>query len=1167
MTKIEKVSRGGAYSFLLAATIALCAASAWAGWTVNDVQVKDTDWSQSSSWVDVANGNNITGILTNNYTGTITIGAAFAVGRGGSSSYGEYVQNCGTVNISSDFVIGHSDSSRGFALINGGAVNVGSGGNLRVGSYKTSTSNCLAIAEGASVTAGKNLWVGCPDQDSLTPTGVVLVDGGSLTVSGNMYMGRHFSNNTYQNKGKGVFQVNRGTATIKGNVYLSSNWKSGASYPQTSDIIVNAGSTMNVDGRIYFNERCSRQAITVNGGTLNAKGGLESHWTAANCYRSRNSSLTVNSGGVFATKGPLYFNTYISSGERITFDNGTLKVLASFSTHAYQSYESKDINRTIFTIGAGGMKIDTQGYTLTWNTAISSGSGKITKEGSGTLAFGWTCSATGGIDVKTGTLSVTGSNTYFNGPVTVKNGATIQNAIGNTTDKLGTSVTFEDGAKLAVPAADGVLSVIKAPAISIEGTTTVTFPDGFPGGRQTILTMTGSGSFTAEDAAKLTVPANAAGYVFYVSSDGKSIQIGPAAGRWTGAAGNLLIDDPGNWSDNAVPDGTSAFIAVDEATTLLCNGTFSPKSITFAADSKAITFNGEGSITGIEAITNLNASSTQTDHRFNIPVSGDTVDLNNRGVSCCLFWGGFTVANPVLSNSADIDNAHSLAGRWTITGASWSPGTYDTVRGDASITFEHELKNPGNFNIASGAVVTAATMKVTSSTYPAYSNSGRLVVNGICDISNTSADFSLAREESQNATVILGGLVFNTSRWAWLNAKTIVVGSEGIKFDNTNNNFLRFAGTPQLYARDGTLTLHAGKDDNQRYAINASNTLTINTTQFESSPEKPSIVYINGKIQYASGDNYSYSGGIAVKGIGKVVFDSVSTFSGGLTVGDTATVAINAGKQAGTGTITVNSGATLSLPQTGTVTLGGDLTLNAGAALAFKVSGESSRSVLARNSKTLTLPASGTVKVKLTADSLPKVGSSYTLTSGADLEKADESKFELADGVGGSLSVSGGELVYKAPAYFYIKISESDAGEFKINPAWFWAHGGLEFANTNTLAESVAQPAPNGYTYLQNYLLGYEPDDPASKLRIDGGRDGGASGKLFTLDCTFNVPNVEPESGEYVVKAKLLSSADGEDFSEVEGTEQNVSARGAEETVSFTFTPDFSGGGMFRFFA
>jgi hypothetical protein len=60
------------------------------------------------------------------------------------------------------------------------------------------------------------------------------------------------------------------------------------------------------------------------------------------------------------------------------------------------------------------------------------------------------------------------------------------------------------------------------------------------------------------------------------------------------------------------------------------------------------------------------------------------------------------------------------------------------------------------------------------------------------------------------------------------------------------------------------------------------------------------------------------------------------------------------------------------------------------------------------------------VKVQLAPDSDPSLGTAYTLTSGAGL--SDASKFELADGVKGALSVAGGELVYTAPTYFVIKV-------------------------------------------------------------------------------------------------------------------------------------------------
>ena len=701
----------------------------------------------------------------------------------------------------------------------------------------------------------------------------------------------------------------------------------------------------------------SKGTLTMNGGKATFSGGdLEIGRKGAGNVIMNGGTLTVNSGkwvymgresgssGNIALNGGTFTAAHIhkgGNGGTITFDGGTLKANASCGDNGGIIQNDTGIK---VVVAANGGTIDTGGYNVTYgkNTTTKSG---VANDGG--LKF------QGG-----GSVTVTGD---ANNPRLTYNG--------RTTVAVGTT--------------------LKVPTATIGGGFAATIPSGLAEDIYTVVEITGSAVFPDDVLANSELPSDPKAR-FFLSSDKKAICCAYVdltdKSVWTGAKDSNLLDGD-NWLGDVptAENGRLAVIGVVANTTLQCNGTFSPKSITFAADSKAITFNGTGSITGIEAITNLNASSTETNHRFNIPVSGNTVDLNNRGVSCCIFSGGFTVAKPVLSNSADIDNAHSLAGRWTITGASWSPSAHDTVRGSASITFEHELKNPGNFNIASGAVVTAATMKVTSSTHPAYSNSGRVVVNGICDVSNTSADFSLAREDSQNATVILGGLVFNTSKWPWLNAKTTVIGADGIKFDSSHDNLLRFSGSTQLYARDETLTLHAGKDDNQRYAINKGKTLTINTTQFESSPAKPSTVYVNGKIVYYSSNDYN--GGMAVKGIGKVVFNSVSTFSGGLTVGDTATVAINAGKQAGTGAMTVNSGATLEIPQSGTVTLGGSLTLNSGAKLKFNFTEKRTAPKLNVSNKTVT--ATGTYKVAVSAaEGVRPVGGDYVLTSGGKFGSA-----------------------------------------------------------------------------------------------------------------------------------------------------------------------------------
>ena len=54
---------------------------------------------------------------------------------------------------------------------------------------------------------------------------------------------------------------------------------------------------------------------------------------------------------------------------------------------------------------------------------------------------------------------------------------------------------------------------------------------------------------------------------------------------------------------------------------------------------------------------------------------------------------------------------------------------------------------------------------------------------------------------------------------------------------------------------------------------------------------------------------------------------------------DTATAAVNPGCKPGAGTVSVGEGATLEVAQSGTATLGGALTLAAGAALAFSFTG------------------------------------------------------------------------------------------------------------------------------------------------------------------------------------------------------------------------------------
>ena len=94
---------------------------------------------------------------------------------------------------------------------------------------------------------------------------------------------------------------------------------------------------------------------------------------------------------------------------------------------------------------------------------------------------------------------------------------------------------------------------------------------------------------------------------------------------------------------------------------------------------------------------------------------------------------------------------------------------------------------------------------------------------------------------------------------------------------------------------------------------------------------------------------------------------------------DTATAAVNPGCKPGAGTVSVGEGATLEVAQSGTATLGGALTLAAGAALAFSFTELEAPPVRA-----------GTVNVKVSApaEGFPRAAS-FALTSGMNFTGAD----------------------------------------------------------------------------------------------------------------------------------------------------------------------------------
>ena len=887
-----------------------------------------------------------------------------------------------------------SDSSTwGFELTSGSHVYFGSGssytkptansnGNLYVGMF-SATSNSLTVASGATVNVNNGVYVGCSSAATyVCATGVVHVVGGTLNVPGKLIMGTSTNNDGTGSKGHGVVVVeNGGVLNVTGDVVFGCKWKSGqTSYGQQSaEIHVNEGGTLNVGGKFGAGEY-GKKTVVVDGGLLKVSGNFEPEYAnGTDRYKARNYNVTVKNGGILAIKGFFAVNSYKDGKETVVFDGGTYRADGNANTQSSyinnSDYNTDGKNADIL-VGTGGMTIDSQSNTITWNTRIDESEGKVTKKGSGKLVLKWTTYNSGGMDVDEGTLSFGGTTTQIMyGDLTIKGGATLEKQTGNNPSYLAQSVVFKDGAKLSVPYSGGAIGAVVANAITVEGSLDVSFSAVPAEGAYPLLTITGEGTFDEGVLSRINKPEGDAyaGALFALSADEKSVMLILSSDPvWIGGkSGNL--GDPTKWSTGVVPGaGTNAIITAAVAATLTNSAAFKATSITFPAGCPKVTIEG-APLMDIEAINNLSSAN----HEFKVPVSGEAIVISNT-TTYCVFTGGLTMDSVTFGVAGN--TKASIYGSWHIKG-DWHPVTGNALYNGASVTVDGALLNPNEMSINSGCVVTAATLQATGTcSYFTYNNWGRLVVTGLCSVTTTVDPYFTRNDASDDATVEFGAYYANSpGKWTYANAKNIIVGDGGM--DAATD--IEFENARTLYSRTSGFALNSSGGQ----YLTHQDGLTIDTTQYET--ELPATITINGVVRHQSSIR---PGKFTVAGCGKVLFNSVSTFTGGLTRRDTATVAVNAGKKAGNGLVTVNAGATFEVAQSGTVALGGGLTLADGAILGFNFTERRTEPVLDATGKTVTLGENGTVVVKVSsADELRPKGGANVLTAGGTFTGANVS--------------------------------------------------------------------------------------------------------------------------------------------------------------------------------
>ena len=868
-------------------------------------------------------------------------------------------------------------------------------GYLCVG-LNTATSNELSVVSGATVAACSRLCIGSPKSGSNAAViGVVRVaDGGTLNAP-SFVSGDTTTADGNSNYGYGMLVVDDGgIVNVTGDTQLGCSYKSSKTYKQTSIIKVNSGGTLNL-AKLTVKEYGTK-AITIDGGLLKTSANFEGEYASSGLYKSRNFTLTVENGGVLETGGNFWMNSYKSAKQTVVFDGGTFR--AGKDGLATQDSGVGDGDYTDFTVGRGGLAIDTQGHTLTWQTKIDGGSGKVAKKGSGTLKLTGSAYNEGGFDVDDGVLSLGGTYTKIaNGALTVKSGATLEKQPGNTAEAIAQSLVFADGAKFNVAYSNGGIGSIAAGAIDVQGSLDMTFGATPDSGIYELMTITGEGTFDESVLARIKLPADPvfAAAKLSLSDDAKSVvfSIGSDPVWIGGTSGDLGVAS--NWSNGAVPQaGTNAIIIADAAATLTSSAAFGAKTITFSAGCPKITIEG-APLEGIEAINNLSSAN----HEFIAAVSADALTISNT-TTYCVFTGGLE-ANSVTFAETGLDKC-SIYGVWHIKG-DWTPVAGNSLYDGASVTVDGTLFNPNNLVIYEGCVVTAAALEATDNCgYLTYCNSGRLVVTGRCSVTSTVDCWLTRSGAGDSATVEFGSFyAYTPGKWMRFNGKDMIVGAGGIDC----NSRIHFMGVTLHPKSDGFTIAATGA--NGSYSGSSAG-VTINTTQY-GTENTPATVTIDAAYVWQSNSN---PGAMAVKGCGTVLFNSVSTFSNGLTVSSGATVAVNAGMRPGNGTVTVREGATLQVAQSGTVALNGGLTLDDGAALAFNFTDKKTAPVLDVSGKTVKFGENGTVSVKISAaEGGRPTGGKKTLTSGAKFAGAKVTLAADAPRWVNGVSIEDGEIV------------------------------------------------------------------------------------------------------------------------------------------------------------
>lgn len=620
---------------------------------------------------------------------------------------------------------------------NGSTGSTGSGGNTYNGTVNitNSGSSSIIMNQAADIFNG-DLTI------TISGTGHVYLarTSGTTQFNGNIVLSR-------SNTGTLIFGLSGGSSTLADTKTITCNttgWIEFYNFTQvgTTAQVLNASSVSG--GTIgclrFYSGNIFNGPLTASGYYLNINGGTFNNTT----------SLSKTGGGDNGSNGTLVFN----GATTISNSNGAAAKISLAGTIT--------LTNTLTLTGSTRIQVD---------ATITNGGNLITVNNTGSIDMNGIISGSGGITkLGSGTLSLTAANTYTgtttisSGYLTIGNTTALGNVSGGTVVESGgtldlSGITYASAEPLTINgtgyASDGAIRNSSGTGATFPGLVTLAANSSIYGGSGTI-TLSNAGTITGSGYT-LTLGGTIGGTITsIIGTDAGGLTKVTSAGTWTLNGANTYTGTTTITSGILKLGNTSALGTNATGTTISSGGALDLNGYVLSS-AEALTISGTGVSSGGALINTGAATSFSGDVTLGAATTINTA--NDITLSGTISPNTYTLskagANSLIMGSNTV----------TINGLTISAGTFNA--GSSTINLSGTFTNSGTFTCGTGTVnfVGSAAQTIPALTY--YN----LTLNNTTSPSTSAA--TLAGNISVGGTLTLTTGILNTSTY------TIDLGANG----------------------------------------------------------------------------------------------------------------------------------------------------------------------------------------------------------------------------------------------------------------------------------------------------------------------------------------------------------------------------------------------------